>query len=66
MLGVHLHGNLKGKVSENVVFGMAWSLRWGLFAQKYERKGLKIIVHGQGFTLHKCEGRVSENGVLSH
>ena len=37
MLRVHLHGNLKGKVSENVVFGMAWSLRWGLFAQKYER-----------------------------
>ena len=66
MLGVHLHGNLKGKVSENVVFGMGWSLCWGLFAQKYERKGLKIMVLGQGFTLHKCEGRVSENGVLSH
>ena len=32
LLGVHLHGNLKGKVSENVVFGMGWSLRWGLFA----------------------------------
>ena len=23
------------------------------------------MVHGQGFTLHKCERRVSENGVLS-